>query len=156
MKRIRETRDKKRAEEALNRITEYSRDRKNGNLLEAAIEASRARCTVGEISDAMEKVFTRYSAVNRMISGTFQSKTAYILGAYKSAFGETSEITTVMNRVKEFAGREGRQPRLMVAKLGQDGHDRGAKVISTGFADLGFDVDVGPLFQTPEEGCLIL
>lgn len=105
-------------------ITECARG--DGNLLAAAVEASRARCTVGEISDAMEKVFTRYSAVNRMVSG-----------AYKSEFGETSEITAVMNKVKAFAEKEGRQPRIMVAKMGQDGHDRGAKVIATGFADLG-------------------
>ncbi|PIO69487.1 B12 binding domain protein [Teladorsagia circumcincta] len=111
-----------------------------GNLLELAIEASRARCTVGEISDAMEKVFTRYAAVNRMVSG-----------AYKSEFGETDEMSQVMERVKAFATKEGRQPRIMVAKMGQDGHDRGAKVVATGFADLGFDVDVGPLFQTPAE-----
>ncbi|KAK6015175.1 B12 binding domain protein [Ostertagia ostertagi] len=133
-----------------------------GNLLELAIEASRARCTVGEISDAMEKVFTRYAAVNKMVSG-----------AYKSEFGETDEMSPgdaqsciistsapksdldssfqVMERVKAFAAKEGRQPRIMVAKMGQDGHDRGAKVVATGFADLGFDVDVGPLFQTPAE-----
>jgi len=88
----------------------------------------------------MEKVFSRYVASTRMVSG-----------AYKSAFGDSNEISEVMSRVKSFADREGRQPRIMVAKLGLDGHDRGAKVIATGFADLGFDVDVGPLFQTPEE-----
>lgn len=108
--------------------------------MEAAVEAARARCTVGEISDAMEKVFSRYTAINRLVSG-----------AYKSAFGETGEIDAVIERVNKFAEREGRQPRMMVAKMGQDGHDRGAKVVATGFADLGFDVDVGPLFQTPEE-----
>lgn len=108
--------------------------------MELAIEAARARCTVGEISDAMEKVFQRHAAVNRLVSG-----------AYKSEFGETSEMSQVLDRVKSFADRDGRQPRIMVAKMGQDGHDRGAKVIATGFADLGFDVDVGPLFQTPLE-----
>lgn len=138
LKHIRATRDEKRAQAALKRITEYAAS--NGNLLEAAVEASAARCTVGEISDAMEKVFSRYSATIRMVSG-----------AYKSAFGDNNEIKSVIERVKKFAEKEGRQPRIMVAKMGQDGHDRGAKVVSTGFADLGFDVDVGPLFQTPEE-----
>uniref|UniRef100_A0AC34Q934 Methylmalonyl-CoA mutase n=1 Tax=Panagrolaimus sp. JU765 TaxID=591449 RepID=A0AC34Q934_9BILA len=138
LKKIRETRDATRAQQALDKLTEYSKGK--GNLMEAAIEAARARCTVGEISDAMEKVFNRYTAVNRLVSG-----------AYKSAFGETSEIDAVIARVAKFAEREGRQPRIMVAKMGQDGHDRGAKVVATGFADLGFDVDVGPLFQTPKE-----
>ncbi|KAK0420940.1 hypothetical protein QR680_014979 [Steinernema hermaphroditum] len=138
LKEIRATRDPQKAAAALKKIVDYSRG--EGNLLEAAIEASRARCTVGEISDAMESVFSRYAAVNRMVSG-----------AYKSEFGESSEITKVMHRVKAFAEKEGRQPRIMVAKMGQDGHDRGAKVVATGFADLGFDVDVGPLFQTPQE-----
>ncbi|KAK6048920.1 B12 binding domain protein [Cooperia oncophora] len=109
--------------------------------MELAVEASRARCTVGEISDAMEKVFTRYAAVNKMVSG-----------AYKSEFGETNEIAQVMERVKAFAAKEGRQPRLMVAKMGQDGHD---VVLRWWLPDLqilvGFDVDVGPLFQTPAE-----
>ncbi|VDN52043.1 unnamed protein product [Dracunculus medinensis] len=138
LKHIRETRDANRAKAALDRITEYAKG--DGNLLEAAVEAASARCTVGEISDAMEKIFSRYAATIRMVSG-----------AYKSAFGEHNEIDEVMKYVKNFAKKEGRQPRIMVAKMGQDGHDRGAKVISTGFADLGFDVDVGPLFQTPEE-----
>ncbi|TKR67201.1 hypothetical protein L596_023387 [Steinernema carpocapsae] len=138
LKEIRATRDPEKANAALQKIVEYAKG--SGNLLAAAIEASRARCTVGEISDAMESVFSRYAAVNRMVSG-----------AYKSEFGESSEISQVMDRVKIFAEKEGRQPRMMVAKMGQDGHDRGAKVVATGFADLGFDVDVGPLFQTPEE-----
>jgi len=88
----------------------------------------------------MEKIFTRYAAESRMVSG-----------AYRSEYGESAEITAVVNRVHAFADKEGRQPRIMVAKMGQDGHDRGAKVIATGFADMGFDVDVGPLFQTPQE-----
>ncbi|KAK6047601.1 B12 binding domain protein [Cooperia oncophora] len=138
LEHIRKTRDPQRAKAALEAITAGAAG--NGNLMELAVEASRARCTVGEISDAMEKVFTRYAAVNKMVSG-----------AYKSEFGETNEIAQVMERVKAFAAKEGRQPRLMVAKMGQDGHDRGAKVVATGFADLGFDVDVGPLFQTPAE-----
>ncbi|EFO94359.1 CRE-MMCM-1 protein [Caenorhabditis remanei] len=136
---IRETRDAAKAKKALDDITEGAKG--DGNLMALAVEAARARCTVGEISDAMEKVFNRHAAVNRLVSG-----------AYKSEFGETSEMSqVVLDRVKSFADRDGRQPRIMVAKMGQDGHDRGAKVIATGFADLGFDVDVGPLFQTPQE-----
>ncbi|KIH64788.1 methylmalonyl-CoA mutase [Ancylostoma duodenale] len=138
LEHIRKTRDPARAKAALEAITKGAAG--DANLLELAVEASRARCSVGEISDAMEKVFTRYAAVNRMVSG-----------AYKSEFGETTEMAQVMERVKQFAAKEGRQPRIMVAKMGQDGHDRGAKVVATGFADLGFDVDVGPLFQTPAE-----
>ncbi|KAK6742986.1 hypothetical protein RB195_010326 [Necator americanus] len=138
LEHIRKTRDPARAKAALEAITRGSAGKEN--LLELAVEASRARCSVGEISDAMEKVFTRYAAVNRMVSG-----------AYKSEFGETNEMAQVMERIKAFAAKEGRQPRIMVAKMGQDGHDRGAKVVATGFADLGFDVDVGPLFQTPAE-----
>ncbi|KAK5980944.1 hypothetical protein GCK32_008096, partial [Trichostrongylus colubriformis] len=114
LEHIRKTRDPQRAKAALDAITEGAAGK--GNLLDLAIEASRARCTVGEISDAMEKVFTRYAAVNKMVSG-----------AYKSEFGETDELAQVMERVKAFAAKEGRQPRIMVAKMGQDGHDRGAK-----------------------------
>ncbi|KHN75007.1 putative methylmalonyl-CoA mutase, mitochondrial [Toxocara canis] len=138
LKAIKEARDNDRARRALENITEVAKT--NGNLLDAAVEASAARCTVGEISGAMEKVFSRYAATIRMVSG-----------AYKSAFSKEDEFSAVVERVKRFAEKEGRQPRIMVAKMGQDGHDRGAKVVSTGFADLGFDVDVGPLFQTPEE-----
>ncbi|MFH4977211.1 hypothetical protein AB6A40_003920 [Gnathostoma spinigerum] len=137
--KIRETRDKDKARQCLENLTKAAGCK--DNLLYAAVEAARARCTVGEISDAMEKVFSRYAATIRMVSG-----------AYKSAYGENNtEINAVLERVKKFAEKEGRQPRIMVAKMGQDGHDRGAKVIATGFADLGFDVDVGPLFQTPAE-----
>ncbi|CAI4230545.1 unnamed protein product [Auanema sp. JU1783] len=135
---LRKNRDEQKAQACLTAITEGCSN--GGNLLALSVDAARARCSLGEISDAMEKVFGRYAAVNRMVSG-----------AYKSEFGETSEIDQVMNKVKVFAEKEGRQPRIMVAKMGQDGHDRGAKVIATGFADLGFDVDVGPLFQTPAE-----
>ncbi|VDM45491.1 unnamed protein product [Toxocara canis] len=138
LKHIRETRDADRARRALENITEVAKTK--GNLMDAAVEAASARCTVGEISDAMEKVFSRYAATIRMVSG-----------AYKSAYAKQDEFNAVVERVKKFAEKEGRQPRIMVAKMGQDGHDRGAKVVSTGFADLGFDVDVGPLFQTPEE-----
>ncbi len=113
----------------------------SGNLLELAINAARARATVGEISMAHEKVWGRHSAEIRAIAGV-----------YAGEVGETSTaVTTVRARTKAFLDREGRRPRILVAKLGQDGHDRGQKVIATAFADLGFDVDIGPLFQTPEE-----
>uniref|UniRef100_A0A5S6QTM0 methylmalonyl-CoA mutase n=1 Tax=Trichuris muris TaxID=70415 RepID=A0A5S6QTM0_TRIMR len=138
LKKIRETRDPEKVKETLRLVTLAAKG--EGNLLETAIEASRARCSVGEISDAMEEIFGRYTAVSRMVSG-----------AYKSEFGTDNEITEVMEKVKAFAAAEGRQPRIFVAKMGQDGHDRGSKVVATGFADMGFDVDIGPLFQTPVE-----
>ena len=112
----------------------------DANLLELSIEASRARATVGEISDALEEVFGRHRATIRSISGV-----------YGAAYEGDEDYARIHDAVEEFAKREGRRPRLLVVKLGQDGHDRGAKVIATAFADLGFDVDVGPLFQTPEE-----
>jgi methylmalonyl-CoA mutase len=108
--------------------------------LELAVDAARKRATLGEISYAMEKVFGRYKAVIRSISGV-----------YSSEISDDSSFQTARNLADEFAELEGRRPRIMVAKMGQDGHDRGAKVISTSFADLGFDVDIGPLFQTPAE-----
>jgi len=111
-----------------------------GNLLELGIEAARARCTVGEISDALEKHWGRYQPPVRMVSG-----------AYMSEYSNQDEMQQTIAAVKAFAEKEGRRPRILVAKMGQDGHDRGAKVIATGFADMGFDVDIGPLFQTPEE-----
>jgi methylmalonyl-CoA mutase len=110
------------------------------NLLELAIDASRARATVGEISDALESVFSRHRATIRSIAGV-----------YGAAYEDDEDFQRVRHAVDALAEREGRRPRLLVVKLGQDGHDRGAKVIATAFADLGFDVDVGPLFQTPEE-----
>lgn len=140
IKGIRESRDNAKAEAALNAITEAAKSG-TGNLLGLAVEAARLRATVGEISMAMEKVFGRHVASDRMVSG-----------AYKSTFGEEdAEITAVIARVNAFQEQEGRRPRILVAKMGQDGHDRGAKIIATGFADMGFDVDIGPLFQTPEE-----
>ena len=111
-----------------------------GNLLELAIEAAKARASLGEISDACEKISGRYKAVIRTISGV-----------YSSELKNDSDFAIARELSKKFAEKEGRQPRIMVAKMGQDGHDRGAKVVSTGYADCGFDVDVGPLFQTPEE-----
>jgi len=111
-----------------------------GNLLERCIEAARVRATLGEISHAMETVFGRHRAAIRAVSGV-----------YRSAFGKDENVSNVQKLIREFEKTEGRRPRILVAKMGQDGHDRGAKVISTAFADLGFDVDIGPLFQTPAE-----
>jgi methylmalonyl-CoA mutase len=136
--RVKAERDPKRVRIALEALTAGAAG--DGNLLELSIEATRARATVGEISDAMEKVFGRHRAVIRSISGV-----------YGSAYADDEEFARIRREVEEFAQEEGRRPRILVAKLGQDGHDRGAKVIATAFADLGFDVDIGPLFQTPEE-----
>jgi methylmalonyl-CoA mutase len=139
LQRLKAERNQSEVQAILNRITE-SAGKKTGNLLALAIEAARARATLGEISLAMEKVFGRHKAAIRSISGI-----------YSNAFGEEVAVKEVLKLADEFAKKEGRRPRIMVAKLGQDGHDRGAKVIATAFADLGFDVDIGPLFQTAEE-----
>ncbi len=139
LNQIKKTRDSSKVESILNQITESSVSGK-GNLLELAVEASRARATLGEISFAMEKSFGRHQAVIRTISGV-----------YSSLNTENEKFSLVTKRVEEFAKNEGRRPRMMVAKMGQDGHDRGAKIISTAFADMGFDIDVAPLFQTPSE-----
>jgi len=138
LKQIRATRDESKCSDALEALVDAASGM--GNLLEAAVDCARLRCTVGEISNACEKVFGRYQAKHRLVSG-----------AYKSEFGASDEINAAMKRVEQFVVTDGRNPRILVAKMGQDGHDRGAKVIATGFADLGFDVDVGPLFQTPME-----
>jgi methylmalonyl-CoA mutase len=135
---LRATRDQHRVEAALRALTEGARG--DANLLALSIEASRARATVGEISDALESVFTRHRATIRTIAGVYGDS---------AAGDEDWERTRA--EVEAFAAVEGRRPRILVVKMGQDGHDRGAKVIATAFADLGFDVDVGPLFQTPEE-----
>jgi len=139
LRRLRAHRDERRCRAALEAIAEAAQ-RKRGNLLALAVEAARARATVGEISDALERVFTRHRAVIRSISGV-----------YGSAYDGDDGFRRVQREVEAFAAEEGRRPRLLVVKLGQDGHDRGAKVIATAFADIGFDVDIGPLFQTPEE-----
>ncbi|XP_066492821.1 methylmalonyl-CoA mutase, mitochondrial [Tiliqua scincoides] len=139
LKKVKACRDEIVAQSCLTALTECAASGQ-GNLLAMAVEAARARCTVGEITDAMKKVFGEHKASDRMVSG-----------AYRQEFGESDEIAHALNRVNKFMEREGRRPRLLVAKMGQDGHDRGAKVIATGFADLGFDVDIGPLFQTPRE-----
>jgi methylmalonyl-CoA mutase len=124
---------------ALRLLTEATRD-KEQNLLERAIDAARKRATLGEISDAMEKVFGRYKATIRSISGV-----------YSKEMKDQKDFEEAKDLSDQFAALDGRRPRILVAKMGQDGHDRGAKVIATSFADLGFDVDIGPLFQTPEE-----
>jgi methylmalonyl-CoA mutase len=139
LERLRAERDSSAVEVALERLTEAAGG--DGNLLELAVEAARAHATVGEISDALEKVFGRHAAEIRSISGVYQSE----VGEGSIPFTRTREM------VEQFAEIEGRRPRILVAKMGQDGHDRGQKVIATAFADLGFDVDIGPLFQTPEE-----
>ncbi|KAK2727791.1 hypothetical protein QYM36_008322 [Artemia franciscana] len=139
LERIRSTRDSQRVQETLDALTKAA-EGKDGNLLALAIDAAHARCTVGEITQAMEKVYGRHVASDRLVSG-----------AYKAEYANQTELDVVSKKVDEFVAIEGRRPRILVAKMGQDGHDRGAKVIATGFADLGFDVDVGPLFQTPAE-----
>ncbi|MFQ5775903.1 MAG: methylmalonyl-CoA mutase [Kiloniellaceae bacterium] len=139
LKAVRATRDGAACRAALDALTEAAA-RKTGNLLELAIEATRRRATVGEISDALEKVYTRHRAVIHSISGV-----------YGSAYDGDAGFARVQNEVDAFAEEAGRRPRMLVVKLGQDGHDRGAKVIASAFADIGFDVDVGPLFQTPAE-----
>ena len=138
LKSVRAKRDEAKTKAALDAIVEGAKG--NANLLELAVEAARARATVGEISDAMEKVFGRHRAEIRSISGVYG-------GAYEG----DNEFAAIRDDIETFAKEEGRRPRMLVAKMGQDGHDRGAKVIATAFADLGFDVDIGPLFQTPEE-----
>ena len=139
LKKLRAERDNARCQATLEALTQSAASGK-GNLLALAIEASRARATLGEISSALEKIFGRHKAVIRSISGV-----------YSAEFGEQTEVKEARRMTDEFAEREGRRPRIIVAKMGQDGHDRGAKVVATAYADLGFDVDIGPLFQTPEE-----
>ena len=137
--KIKAERDEAAVEKALKKLTDVADGK--GNLLAAAIEAARLRATLGEISDAMEIHFGRYKATTRTVQGAYSSA----MGTNNKAFQKARELSN------QFAELEGRRPRIMVAKLGQDGHDRGAKVIATSFADIGFDVDVGPLFQTPQE-----
>jgi methylmalonyl-CoA mutase len=140
--RLREERDEAACQAALDRLTKAaaSPPATDSNLLALAIDAARKMATVGEISDAMEKVFGRYTGHIRTISGV-----------YRQEAGDTANIARVRTAADEFARAQGRRPRILVAKMGQDGHDRGQKVIASAFADLGFDVDVGPLFQTPDE-----
>ncbi|MFF1395229.1 methylmalonyl-CoA mutase [Streptomyces sp. NPDC058287] len=138
LRRLRAERDATACQDALDALTRAAAG--EGNLLELAVNAARAKATVGEISDALEKVYGRHAGQIRTISGV-----------YRNEAGESPSVDRTRARVDGFAEAEGRRPRILVAKMGQDGHDRGQKVIATAFADLGFDVDVGPLFQTPGE-----
>lgn len=142
LNQLKMSRNDQKVAEALAAITKAAETGEK-NLLELAVQAARVRATLGEISDAIEKVANRHKAVIRSISGV-----------YSTAFSNDEEITAVKQMADEFLENEGRRPRILIAKMGQDGHDRGAKVIATAFADLGFDVDIGPLFQTPEETAL--
>ena len=139
LNQMRANRDEAACQQALDAITAAS-ENGGGNLLDLSIKAARLRASVGEISDAMEKAFGRHRAEIKLVSG-----------AYGSIVDQDSDFTELKQRVDAFAAKEGRRPRIMIAKMGQDGHDRGAKVVATAYADIGFDVDVGPLFQTPEE-----
>jgi methylmalonyl-CoA mutase len=138
LERIRASRDEAACAAALAELERRAKE--GGNLLDAAVEAARARASVGEISMAMEKVFGRHRAEVKTLAGV-----------YGSAYEGDEGFAAIQKDVEAFAEEEGRRPRMLVVKMGQDGHDRGAKVIATAFADIGFDVDVGPLFQTPEE-----
>ncbi len=139
LKSIKNTRDTKSVEEALKNLTAAARDT-NVNLLALAVTAARERATLGEISDALEKVYGRHKAQIQSFSGVYSKEMKQ-----DPAFAKAQQLAN------QFAKQDGRRPRIMVAKMGQDGHDRGAKVVATGYADIGFDVDIGPLFQTPKE-----
>jgi methylmalonyl-CoA mutase len=143
LKRLKAERDPAALKEALDALTRAA-DRGNGNLLALAIDAARAKATVGEISSALEKVFGRHVASVKTITGVYKREV-------DKGDKMTSAVERVREAVEEFEAEEGRRPRLLVAKIGQDGHDRGQKVIASAFADLGFDVDIGPLFATPAE-----
>ena len=145
---LRSSRDSAAVEDALSRLTGAARAAADGsrgsdldsNLLKLAVDAARAKATVGEISDALEQVYGRHAGQVRTISGV-----------YREEAGNSAPLDETRRMAEAFEEAEGRRPRILVAKMGQDGHDRGQKVIATAFADLGFDVDVGPLFQTPDE-----
>lgn len=139
LKKMREDRNEGECQAALAALSK-SAENGEGNLLELAITCARKRASIGEISDAMEKTFGRHKAEIKLLSGV-----------YGGVFEDNKEFTAIKKSVDDFAASEGRRPRMMIAKMGQDGHDRGAKVVATAYADCGFDVDVGPLFQTPEE-----
>ncbi|CAF3742120.1 unnamed protein product, partial [Rotaria sp. Silwood1] len=147
IKKVKQQRDQSKVNKCLEKLREIASDKSgSGNLLEAGIEAARARCTLGEISQALEDVYCRHVADSRLVSG-----------AYKQTFNDgkaNDELKQVTDRVEKFLKIDGRRPRILVAKVGQDGHDRGAKVIASAFSDLGFDVDIGPLFATPSEVAL--
>ena len=135
---IKKERNEEACQNALIELEKCAKD--DGNLMAFAIEAAKQRATVGEISLAMENVFGRHKAVSQSISGV-----------YRKEYEGDEDFMNVEDKIKDFEKAQGRRPRILVVKLGQDGHDRGAKVIATAFADMGFDVDIGPLFQTPEE-----
>ena len=139
LKKLRAERDEAACQAALAAVTKVA-ESGEGNLLEVCVDAARKRASVGEISDAMEKVFGRHKAEIKLVSGV-----------YGKVFEDNDDFAALKKEVDAFADHEGRRPRILIAKMGQDGHDRGAKVIATAFADVGFDVDMGPLFQTPEE-----
>jgi len=139
LEKLKNERDNEATQKALEALTHAAESGK-GNLLELSVEAAKKRASLGEISDALEKVYGRYKAVIRSISGVYSSESKG-----SKSFDKAKELAD------KFAETEGRRPRIMIAKMGQDGHDRGAKVVATGYADIGFDVDIGPLFQTPEE-----
>ena len=139
LEQVRDGRDATACDAALEALEQAARDG-DRNLMELSIAAARARATVGEISLALERVFTRH-----------QASFSAIAGIYEAAYEGDESFVQIQEEVAAFAKREGRRPRILVAKLGQDGHDRGARIVASGFADIGFDVDIGPLFQTPEE-----
>ncbi|MGY8904574.1 MAG: methylmalonyl-CoA mutase [Burkholderiales bacterium] len=144
LKSIKAKRNSEHVQQALHAIT-LAAENNTGNLLDLSIQAIRLRATVGEVSDALEKAFGRHRADTQKVTGVYAA-------AYDHAHGDTMEFWNALKaEIAAFGSSEGRRPRVMIAKLGQDGHDRGAKVVATAFADLGFDVDMGPLFQTPEE-----
>jgi methylmalonyl-CoA mutase len=139
LNRVKATRDAGAVTASLNTLMTAAAENA-GNLLELTVAAMRARATVGEVSSALEQVFGRHKAEIRSVAGV-----------YGAAYRDDPDFQMIQRKVQDFAREEGRRPRLLVVKLGQDGHDRGAKIIATAFADIGFDVDVGPLFQTPDE-----
>ncbi|WP_375559960.1 methylmalonyl-CoA mutase [Bernardetia sp. OM2101] len=147
LKEVKEKRNDEKVKTALQKLTDAAQN-KTGNLLELAVDAARERATLGEISQAMETVFGRYQAQTKLIAGMYSNE---MDKGNENGTNVNSDFALAQKRSDEFAEIEGRRPRILIAKMGQDGHDRGAKVIATSFADLGFDVDISPLFQTPEE-----
>jgi methylmalonyl-CoA mutase len=139
LSQVRSSRNQKACDESLQQLTKAA-EQGSGNLLEYAVEAARCRATLGEISDALETAFGRHQATTRVISGV-----------YADEFSNVTELNVIKDRVKEVADTRGRAPYMLVAKMGQDGHDRGAKVIASSFSDIGFKIDVSDLFMTPEE-----
>jgi len=139
LKKLRAERNESECRAALDALTRVA-ESGSGNLLAACVDAARKRASVGEMSDAMEKVFGRHKAEIKLVSGV-----------YGKVFEQNEEFEAIRKEIDAFAEEEGRRPRILIAKMGQDGHDRGAKVVATAYADAGFDVDMGPLFQTPEE-----